>query len=376
MTDQLAQQGKEVEAATANLNEAGKNVPEELAPAVDKLTATLKAVEDPRTPPQEREEVTEIAEHVTSALARIADPETPRELREQLTVIVQQVASALEGSHDPQVSPELRATTVSTAEKATSALDLMGDPGTPPELQEELNLILKPLTAVLAQGSDGVSGRSASPAEMRRLAGPAAEVARATEMVSDPKTPPQQRSELARATAQAAATLPALSDPGGSQSDQAKAQEVFRQKSEAMKKAQEKAASARDVPDVPLGEAAAVCTNAIFTSVSDRALGWSLKNLLPPKWENQGVKDFWKVREKGDDSLVVMAQLQNGEHTDAPFDVGQLTARLAQLVPAKNLFGQLGIPGLHCLQAAWHLDRQGIEAGTWAEKAQQKKGAA
>ncbi|MEU0084733.1 hypothetical protein [Streptomyces sp. NPDC006274] len=342
---------------------------------MQQLTATLKAVKDPKTSPQERGEVTGIAQQVTSALAVISNPETPPETREQLTVIVRQVASALEGSHDAQVPAELRATITSTLEQATSALGVIGDPETPPELRKQLNLILQPLTAALAPGSDGVPGRSARTVpEIARVAGPAADVARATEMVSDPKTPPQQRRELARATARAASSLPKLGDPEGSKKDRAKAQEVFRQQTAEMKEKQEEAASAQDVPDVPLGEAAEVCTNAIFTTVSDRALGWSLKNLLPPKWEIEGVKDFWKAREESADSLNVIAQLRNGAHADAPFDVGQLTTRLAELIPASSLYGRVGTPALHCLQAAWHLDQAGVTAGTWAEMAVEKKG--
>jgi hypothetical protein len=374
VTEQLTEQKQEVEAATADLNEAGQNAPEELAPAVEQLTATLKAVEDPRTSPQERQEVTDIAQEVTSALGVISDPHTPAETREQLTVIVRQGASALEGSHDARVSPELRSTVTTTLEQATSALGMIGDPKTPPELRKELNLILRPLTSALAQGSDGVPGRSAGSApEVDQVAGPAADVARATEMISDPKTPAKQRSELAKTTAQAASSLPKLGDSGGSREDRAKAQEVFRQQTAKMKKQQEKAASARGVPDVPLGEAAEVCTNAIFTNVSDRALGWSLKNILPPKWEIEGVQDFWKAREEKDDSLEVTAQLRNGAHTDAPFDVGRLTTRLAELVPASSLFGKVGTPALHCLQAAWHLDQAGVAAGTWVEMAMEKK---
>jgi hypothetical protein len=363
VSGQLARQNIEIETATATLKAAGENAPAELAPAVEQLTATLKAVQDPKTSPQEREEVTEIAQQVTSALAVISNPETPPELREQLTVIVRQVASAVEGSLDPRVPPELRATIISTAEQATSVLGLISDPKTPPELKEPVTLIGKQLTATLEQ--------SQAP-ETHWIARPAADVGGATEMISE--TPPKQQPALVEATAQAASSLPKLGDPSGSTDERAKAQEVFRQQTAEMKKQKEEAASARGVPDVPLGEAAEVCTNAIFTTVSDRALGLSLKTLLPSKWEIEGVQDFWKAREKEDDSLDVIAQLRNGEHADEPFNVGKLTTRLAELVPARDLFGTIGTPALHCLQAAWHLDQAGITAGTWVEKAYEKKG--
>ncbi|MET9422083.1 MULTISPECIES: hypothetical protein [unclassified Streptomyces] len=363
-----------METATANLAEAGEDAPAELASAVEQLTATLKAVQDPKTSPQEREEVTDIAQQVTSALAVISNPETPAELREQLTVMVRQVASAVEGGLDPRVPPELRADTISTVQQATSTLDMICDPETLPELRRELILIMNPLTAALSQAGAGVSGRSAgSVPELNRLKGPAAVVAGAAEMASDPKTPPAQRLKLAKATGQAASSLPKLGDPEGSQEGGAKAEEVFRKQSAEVKKRKEEAASARGVPNVPLGEAAAVCTNAIFANVSDRALGLSLKTLLPSKWEIQGVQDFWKAQEKGDDSLVVLAKLRNGDHADAPFEVGKLTTRLAELVPARDLFGEIGAPGLHCLQAAWHLEQAGIAAGTWVEKAHKEK---
>ncbi|QIP83801.1 hypothetical protein GLX30_06660 [Streptomyces sp. Tu 2975] len=94
----------------------------------------------------------------------------------------------------------------------------------------------------------------------------------------------------------------------------------------------------------------------------------------PPKWEIAGVQDFWKAQEKGDDSLDVLAQLRNGDHADEPFKVGKLTTRLAELVPARDLFWAIGNPALHCLQAAWHLEQAGIAAGTWVEKAHEEKG--
>ncbi|MGW7285127.1 hypothetical protein ACWGH4_06465 [Streptomyces sp. NPDC054847] len=340
---------------------------------MQQLTATLKTVQDPMTAPQEREEVTDIAQHVTSALAVISNRETPSELREQLTPIVRQVASAVTGSHDPRVPPERRAGTISAVERATSALDVISEPGTPPELRTELLLILNPLTASLAPEGAGGS-ESSVPEQPTGPQGPKAELAGATEMASDPSIPAAQRLDLARTTARAASLLPQMGDAGGPPEDRAKAEEVFREQTEEMREKQEEAASARGVPDVPLGEAAEVCTNAIFTTVSDRALALSLGTLLPPKWELEGVRDFWKAREKEDDSLDVIAQLRTGEHADAPFDVRRLTPRLAELVPARDLFGRLGIPALHCLQAAWHLDEAGITAGTWVEKAHEKKG--
>ncbi|MFJ8078210.1 hypothetical protein ACIQ7Q_30830 [Streptomyces sp. NPDC096176] len=374
MSEQLAQQNEELETAAVNMNEAGRKAPEELAPAVEQLTATLQAVKDPKTPPQEREEVTEIAQRVISALAVIGDPESRRELREELTVIVLQVASAVHRSLDPHVPPELRTTAISTMARASSALGVIGAPETPPELRRELILIMKPLTATLASDSPGAKNPSNSPGARNQPARPTQDVAGAVETISDPKTPPEQRLKLAKITAQAASSLPKLGDPAGSRDDRAKARQVFRQQTAEMKKRKEKAVSAQGMPDAPLDEAAEVCTNAIFTAVSDRALGRSLKDLLPSEWQIEGVRDFWKAQEGEDDFLDVIARLRNGDDAGAPFDVGKLTTRLAQLVPANELFGALGAPGLHCLQAAWHLDRAGIAAGTWVEMALEKKG--
>ncbi|UYQ66055.1 hypothetical protein [Streptomyces peucetius] len=366
MAEQLAKQREEMEEATADLAELGRHVPEELEPAVQQLTATLEAAEEPATSPQEREEVTETVQRVTSALMVIDDPETPPELRERLIVIVQQVASVLEGSQGPTVPPELRAGIIAAVEQATSALSVMWDSGAPSELRAQADLILNRMTAALEESL-----------EPRRhwLARPAGELGGPAETIADPQTPQEQKQALASATARAASLLPALGDPTGSRGERAKAQKAFREQTAEMTRQQEKAASAQDVPDVPLGKAAEVCTNAVFAAVSDRALGWSLRELLPEKWEIEGVRDFWKAREGGSDSLDVLAQLRNGEHADARFEVGRLTTQLAELVPARTLFGRIGPPGLYCLQAAWQLDQQaGIAAGTWLEMAREKKG--
>lgn len=366
VSDQLARQGEEIEDATADLNEEGEDVPEELEPAVRQLTATLKVAEDPKTSPQEREEVTETVQRVTSALAVIDDPETPAELRGHLIVIVQQVASALEGSLGPNVPLEVRASIISTAEQSTSALAMMWDSGAPRELREQMGLIQGRVTAAL---------KASLEPQLHGLASQAGGVGRAAATIADPQTPQEQQMVLAEDTAQASSLLPRLGDPNGSRKERAKAEKAFRQQSAQMTKQQERAASAQGVPDVPLGEASEVCTNAVFAAVSDRALGWSLRDLLPTKWEIEGVQDFWKARAGQGDSLDVLAQLRNGEHADARFDVGQLTVRLAELVPARVLFGSIGAPALHCLQAAWHLDQQsGITAGTWLEMAREKKG--
>ncbi|MGW7465691.1 hypothetical protein ACWGJT_13540 [Streptomyces xantholiticus] len=333
---------------------------------MQQLTATLKVAGDPKTSPQEREEITEIVQQVTSALVAIGDPETPSELREQLIVIVRQVASALEGSRDPKVPPEVQAKIISTAEQVTSALGVICDSEAPREIREQVGLIVKQATGALE--------RSREPG-MSWLVRYAGDVGVATRMITDLKTSPEQGKTLVKGVAQVSSLLPRLGDPTGSREDRARAQKAFREQTAEMKGQQEKAASARGVPDAPLGRAAEVCTNAIFAAASDRALGWSLRNLLPTKWEIEGVQDFWKAREKENDSLDVLAQLRNGEQAGAPFDVGKLTTHLAELMPARMLFGAIGAPALYCLQAAWQLDQQaGITAGTWLAMAREKKG--
>ncbi|MFF3691689.1 hypothetical protein [Streptomyces sp. NPDC002187] len=338
---------------------------------MEQLSATLKAVEEPTTSPQEREAVISSIQEVTGALTAIDDPETPRQLRQQLIGVVRQVASTLEVSQASEVAPEVRTAVIASVKQATSALRMIRDPETPLELREQLTLIVKQLTAAM--------GQQATAARVERHDQAALDggrdVGRAVNTISHPQTSPQQRKKLAQIAAKASSSLVRLGGSSASEEDRAKAHELVKDQTDQLNRDQVKAVAAQDIPDVPLGEAAVVCTNRIFETIWERALSVNLSRLLPQKWKIEGVQDFWKSWESQNDALEVHVQLQNDEDDHAPFDIAQLTTRLAVLVPADKLLGILGVPGLHCLQAAWQLDRQsGVTAGGWLEMAKDKKG--
>jgi hypothetical protein len=97
-------------------------------------------------------------------------------------------------------------------------------------------------------------------------------------------------------------------------------------------------------------------------------------HVIPEKWDTEGVNDFWKSEEIRNDSLDVLVQLRNDEISGAPMEIKRLIPKLADAVPASELFGTLGTPGLHCLRAALHLDQDlGIKSGSWVKMAEEKE---
>ncbi|MFJ3553165.1 hypothetical protein [Streptomyces sp. NPDC090114] len=359
----------ETDEVTTGLAEEKEQVPEELAPAVDTLLGIIGALDTPETSPQDREGVIKSAENLSTALAAISDPRTPPELREQLIAIVKQVTSTLEVVAGSGVPDEERSLSILVVKRTTSALDIICDPRTPEELRSRLIALVGETNYALEQGEErGLSG-SANARPSRK-----ADTVQSTSMllgssadiVHDRRTPPKEREELAEVSRQVSSLLRKITDPQTSRKERSAAEKEMEDRTARMKDQQEESASARKGPKESLGEAAAVCSSAIFESVRDSSLMGGLRKLVPAAWEDEGVKDFWKAEEKSDDQLEVLAQLRNNERSEAPFEVVPLITALAELVPRDKLYGTLGGSSLSCTQTATYLEeRFGVTAGSW-----------
>ncbi|MER7195788.1 hypothetical protein [Streptomyces flaveolus] len=128
----------------------------------------------------------------------------------------------------------------------------------------------------------------------------------------------------------------------------------------------------QDLPDVQFGKAATVCGQAILEAVGPTAFSKGLKGLGLP----EGAKVI-KISQRGNTGLEIIAQLSTREiiRTDLDvFEAARFITRLAKLVPAASLFGEIGTPALYCLQAAWYVDQQlGVKVGTWLRMALQER---
>ncbi|MFH8977016.1 hypothetical protein [Streptomyces sp. NPDC017890] len=360
----------EVDEATTALKEEKERVPEELRSAVEKLIAIIGTVENPETMPQDRQGVVESAEHLSTALAAINDPSTPPELRKELSVIVKQVTSALEVVNDARVPSEQRSALILVVKRTTSTLEMICDPKTPQGVRDRMVSIVKDTTyaADTSQAGPSDASRNASESTGRQQAVPntLVPVSSSADIMQDGRTPAKEREELAEITQQVSSLLKKISDPGTSQEERSKATKELDEKTSRMKDQQEESASAQERPEESLGKAAAFCTSAIFESTPESDLMRGLEKLVPPPWEDEGVKDFWKAKEKSDDMVDVLAQLRNNEHTQGPFEVAPLITELAELVPYDRLFGSTGGAALSCKQAATYLDKEfGVRVDTW-----------
>lgn len=375
-SDPPPEQKEDIDQATTALTEEKEHVPEELTSTVETLITIIDMVEDPRTLPQDRQGVTESAKNLSTALAAINDPRTPPELRQELTAMVKQVTATLKVVSDPRVPAEERSMLILVVARTTSTLDMICDPETPRTLRDRMIAIMKDTTDAAENGWTGPRGSSAD--ESQNF--PAGEGSRQTalntllpvssssDIMHDRKTPPADREQLAKITQEVSALLKKISDPRTSDKERSEATKELGEKSTRMREQQERAATAQERPKESLGKAAALCTSAIFESTPESALRSGLKKLVPARWEDEGIKDFWKAKasEKGNDMLDVLAQLRNNEHTQGPFDVIPLITELADLVPHDRLFGSLGASALYCEQTATYLDEEfGVTAGTW-----------
>ncbi|MFG3002395.1 hypothetical protein [Streptomyces calvus] len=367
--DAVTEQREEAEAVTAQLNRMAARAPDELKPSVAQLTSVLERSQAPETSPQDRDGIIGCAGHVAAALEAINAPGTPAAAREQLTDIVQQVASGLDAVSDTGVPEEQRAMTVLTLQGSASVLELIADPGTPQQLRDLLAGGTGSLNTAAARPSPGEKAAPSGPPGRSR--GHQRTLITAYGTITRSDTSGGDRQNLAGTAGEAAESLDKSTDPRVSQEDRDRAQKKLAEQIDRLQRQLEKIAATQGLPDVPLGKAAEVCANAAFSYVPEPKLIGFLAHLTPDKWNGEGVKDYWKSRQSGDGSLDVQAQLKNNSFDRAPFGIARLVPELADFIPARQLFGTLGMPGLHCLRSAVLLDEQGVRAGTWVDKGQE-----
>ncbi|MEU1371840.1 hypothetical protein ABZ454_37965 [Streptomyces sp. NPDC005803] len=375
-TEPPPEQKEDIDQATTALTEEKERVPEELTSTVETLITIIDMVEDPRTSPQDRQGVTESAKNLSTALAAIIDPKTPPGLRKELTGIVKQVTATLKVVSGPRVPTEERSLLILVVARTTSTLDMICDPGTPRTLRDRMIAIVKDTTDAVENGRSGPQDSSADESRNAPVVKSSRQtafntllpVSSSSDIMHDHRTPPADREQLAKITQEVSALLKKISDPRTSDTERSEATKELAEKSTRMKEQQEQAATAQERPEESLGRAAALCTSAIFKSTPESALRSGLKKLVPARWKDEGIKDFWKAKasEKGNDTLNVLAQLRNNEQAQGPFEVIPLVTELADLVPHDRLFGSLGASALYCEQTATYLDEEfGVTAGTW-----------
>ncbi|MFC9056982.1 hypothetical protein ACFTXB_02865 [Streptomyces sp. NPDC057074] len=353
---------------TTTLNEEKDRVPEELTSTVEKLISIISTVKDPDTLPQDRQGVIESAENLSAALAAVNDPGTPPELRKDLTAIVKQVTSVLGVAGDTRVPDEERSTLILVGKRTTSTLDMICDRKTPQDVRGQMVSTAKDTTQVaeLTESSPAATGAKQQKQYNLSALSP---LGASSSIAGDRRTPPKEREQLTEITQQVSALLKKSNDSGASPDERSEAKKELEDKTSRMKDQQEQSASAQDRPEESLGKAAAFCTSAIFESTPESDLVRGLKKLIPAQWEAEGVKDFWKAKDKSNDTLDVLAQLRNNENTNGPFEVVPLITELAELVPHDKLFGTLGASALSCEQTATYLDEQfGVSVDTWLSK--------
>ncbi|MGW0949519.1 hypothetical protein ACWD4O_44300 [Streptomyces sp. NPDC002623] len=334
------------------------------------MTTTLEVVEDPGTTPQDRQAVIESTEELTETLAVISDDSVPDELQEQLTPLVKQVTATLEVGTDPSVPPEDRSRVLLVVKRTTSVLDAIRSPETPQDLRGQLIAIVTDANSALEMSRGGEET-----AKALLLTSTSVELALDQQTPHTDKHPLHadqyplhvDRQELMDDAQQGNQLVKVMSDPRRSSEERTEAREELRDRTPGMKSRQEKAVSAQRPPEASFGKAAEVCTNAIFDATPEHKLAKGLEELLPEKWDTEGVKDFWKAKEERNDSFDVLAQLQNDERAHAPFDIAPLITELAELVPGDALLSTLGgKPTLFCRQTALDLETDaGITVAPW-----------
>ncbi|MFF0157716.1 hypothetical protein ACFYRY_09300 [Streptomyces sp. NPDC005263] len=343
---------------TASLNAMKDDLPDELSSTVDELTATLEAVADPATTPQDRQGVIESARQLTIALSTIADDSTPGELRNQLIRLVEQTSATLQMGNDPQMPPEKRSSVILVVKRMTSALKRICDPATPPKQGNQQIATFANVNFALREAP----GKS-------KVTEHAVYVSTGLATAAGSKTPPKQSKQLTVTAHRHSQALRKFSDPKTSAAGKAQAEQDMADEGARMSEEQENTASAQDEQDASLTEEATLCANAVFDSVPDHRLADGLESLVPDSWDTEGVKDFWKAEQakKQDEFLDVIAQLRNDERVHAPVEIAPLITELAGLLPRDRLFATVGSTSAsQCEQTASDLDQDyDVEVGNW-----------
>ncbi|MFE2263844.1 superantigen-like protein SSL4 [Streptomyces griseosporeus] len=356
----VEQQQQEAGNLATDLDDKKADVPEDLVSSVDQLTGVLEAVNDTQTPPQERDGAVRSARQVDNALDAIADPGTPDAVRDRLTALVPQVSAALDAANGSQTPPESGALGLIVARTA-SVLRVVTDQDTPADVEATLVDGAENLLSAVQNGTP-IGNEGAEAAADTRAAGGQLEwkmlVSNGLETAGNPNTPEDERKGLANSAHEGSET-----QPGDPESEQKKLR---------LKKDLREAISEQGLPDEPLGKAAEVCTNSVFESVLDTTLADDLEPLTPETWNSEGIRDFWKSREAANDSLDVIAQLQNDKLDNTALAIKRMIPQLADSLPADELYSSLGMRARDCLQAAAQLDDEmGVQSGSWLSEAQQ-----
>ncbi|MFF9620648.1 hypothetical protein [Streptomyces griseosporeus] len=356
----MEQQQAEAGDLATDLDDKKADAPEELVPSVEQLTDVLQAVNDTQTPPQERDGAVRSARQVDSALDAISNPETPVEVRDRLTGLVPQVTAALSAANGSQTPPE-SGTLALVVARTASVLGVVADQDTPPDVENDL---VGGADNVLSSVQEGTAGEDEDALGARGVRGAGGQtewnmlVSTGLETASDPNTPEDDRKGLAGAAHEAGASGPG--DP--------EAPEKKRRLEEEL----QAAIADQGLPDEQLGKAAEVCTTSVFESFPDTTLADDLESLTPDSWNSEGVRDFWKSQEAENDSLDVLAQLQDDKVYNTALAIKQMIPRLSESLPAEDLYSKLGVRALDCLQAAQRLNAEtGVESGSWLSEAQQ-----
>ncbi|MFE2534430.1 hypothetical protein [Streptomyces sp. NPDC059371] len=334
---------------------------------MDELTTTLEAVKDPETSLRDRQGVIESVEHLTVALTATGDDSTSPQLRKQLTALVKQVSSALKVGYDAQAPSRTRSSVLLVMQRTTSALDMICDSRTPAELRGKLLTITEGLSSAVTGGHQTASLRG-----FEEHMGVAQEDAAATPETSPASAaaamPPKHRDALVQLVYEQNEKLQVFNNPESSSKDRAEAEKDMRDRSARISDKQEEAAAAQGRPEDPLGKAAETCTTAIFRSSAGDELPEELKELVPGSWRPDGVKDFWKSKEKSNLLLDVLAELQNNKNVRAPIKIAPLITELAKVVPREDLWSTIGERASYCQSTAAYLDEDyGVAVGTWLE---------
>ncbi|WP_405886575.1 hypothetical protein OG739_11545 [Streptomyces longwoodensis] len=323
--------------------QAKEDVPEDLAPSVERLSAVLRAVnEDSGTSPQVRDGALVSARQVSDTLDVIADPETPPAVRTQLTRLVKDVTATLEKAGDPRTPPDDRRTLASTSAQTAPGMAFVGRHAAPQGVSRDMTGAMHNAHAAVRQGADRRTAQT---------------VLAATEAAGDPGTSDDDRKGLAESAHETSSSL-VDGDPGTPS------------RKDGLEKKLKEALTARGLSGKPLGKAAEACTDRMFVIVSDTALADDLRDLVPDTWNTTGVEDYWKSTSAHDGSLDVYAQLQDDTPSGTTIATDRLIPELADVLPADDIF-TLGIPALDCLQAALRLHDAGVESGNWVRAAQQ-----
>ncbi|WP_192582292.1 hypothetical protein [Streptomyces triticiradicis] len=365
--DPLAQQRRQIDDTATRLNGTRDDVPDELTPTVDELVTTLEAVKDPGASLRDRQGVIESVDHLTTALRATGDDATPPQLRKELTALVRQMSSALKVGYDAQVPAEERSSDLVIMKNTTSALDMICDSRTPAKLRGQLLAISEGLSGAVAGGRQTASLRGFE-GHMGVVQADVAALPQTSPASAAAAMPPKNRAELVQLVYEQNEKLRVARDPEASSKDRAGAEKDMRDRSARISDKQEETAAAQGRPEDPLGKAAEVCTNAIFVSSAGSELPEELKDLVPGSWRPQGIKDFWKSKEKSNTLLDVLAELRNDKNVHAPIEIAPLVTGLARVVPGNDLFSTIGERASYCQSTAVYLDEDyGVSVGTWLE---------